>query len=95
MDGDWREREAEYFRRIEARLVPVEMKAENNARRLDKLEPVVAKLRDADLIAATVAERMNVERRAAISRLTVAAALLAVFVPPILTALLVHYIGTG
>lgn len=83
--------EAEVFLRIESRLVAVEIKAEANAVRLSRLEPVVAELRDKELLADAIADRVRDRGRTMVTRATVAAAVAAVFVPPIITALLVKF----
>ena len=87
------EYEGEIFRRLESRLVAVEIKAEANSGRLSKLEPVVADLRDKDLLADAIADRVKEHGRTMVSRVTIACALLAVFVPPVLTTLLVKLIA--
>jgi uncharacterized coiled-coil protein SlyX len=85
------EREGAYFRRVESRLVALEFKVELNANRLLKLEPMVAELRDSDLVADKLAERMQATRRQVWTKVSVTAALGAMVVPPVLTAVLVRY----
>lgn len=87
------EYEGEIFRRLESRLVAVEIKAEGNAGRLGKLEPIVADLRDKDLLADAIADRVKEHGRTMVSRVTIAAALAAVFIPPVLTAFLVKLLS--
>ena len=91
MDDARVEHEGEYFRRLESRMVVLEFKVERNAERIGKLEPIVGELRDDNMLADKLAERMQQTRRQAFTRVSIAAALGAVFVPPILTALLVKY----
>lgn len=91
MDDARVEHEGEYFRRLESRMVVLEFKVERNAERIGNLEPIVGELRDDNMLADKLAERMQQTRRQAFTRVSIAAALGAVFVPPILTALLVKY----
>lgn len=91
MDDRAAEHESAYFRRVESRLVALEFKVERNDERIGKLEPIVGELRDDNMLADKLAERMQQTRRQAFTRVSIAAALGAVFVPPVLTALLVKY----
>lgn len=85
--------EAELFLRIESRLVAVEIRGEGNAVRLSKLEPVVAELRDKELLADAIADKVRDRGRTMVTRATIAAAVAALFVPPVITALLVRYLA--
>lgn len=86
------EYEGEIFRRLESRLVAVEIKADGNAARLSKLEPIVGDLRDRNLLADAIADRVKEHGRHVVTKVTVACAIAAVLVPPVLTALLVKWL---
>lgn len=87
------EYEGEVFRRLESRLVAVEIKSEGNAVRIGKLEPVVGELRDKDMLASAIAERVREGGRDLVSRVTIMCAVAALVVPPIITALLVKWMS--
>lgn len=84
------EREGELFRRLESRIVAAEIKVEANMARLARLEPIVADLRDKDMLAEAIADKVRDRGRTMVSRATIVVAVAALFIPPLFTALLVR-----
>lgn len=91
MDDDALEREAHRFITYESRIVACELEIDRFDKWIRKYEPIVDKLRDSNLLAADIANRVAQQRRSLLTKVTVFAALAAVFIPPVLTALLVKY----
>lgn len=89
------EREAGLFTRYESRIVQCELEIDRFSKWIDKYEPIVDGLRDRDMLAREIAKQVGEQRRNAVTKVTVAVALLALFVPPFLTFALVRYLGKG
>lgn len=79
------EYEADLFRRYEARIVSLELRADAFEDYVAKWTPIVEKLRDAELIATALAAKLDLARRGALSKWQIAVAVCALFVPPVLT----------
>ncbi len=87
--------EAEQFRRVESRLVAVEIRTEALQATLDHYVPIVDKLKDADTIAAAVAERVKAAQTVTFTRVQLGLAAAALLVPPMLSAGITIFVLKG
>lgn len=92
MGDEWVEREAGYFTRFEARMVALEYQADDHGKRLDKIEPVVDELRDKDMLAEAIATKVDAKRGVRLSYVVALAAVCAIFVTPLVSAVVSHYL---
>lgn len=87
--------EGDLFRRYEARIVALEVEQEALRDFARTYKPLVDKLETDRAITEAVAKRIVEGHRYTLSRVQVLIAIIAVIVPPMLTALLVHLWATN
>lgn len=80
------EYEADLFRRYEARIVTLELKVEHLESVNDRYTPVIDALHEAQLVATALKAKMERARLGTLSRTQIVIGVLALFVPPFLSA---------
>lgn len=78
------------FVRYEARIVALELRQEEIKAACDHYWPIVERLRDADLVAQQIAERLQQTATMKLTKVHVAIAAFALFLPSIVGALLTY-----
>jgi hypothetical protein len=85
---DRTEHEAELFTRYEARIVRLELRVDDLEDFKKRYAPIVDTLRDEQLVGIALAAKAELARRGVLPRWQVTIAIMALFVPPVVTAAL-------
>lgn len=84
--------EADLYRRYEARIVRLELRVDDLEAFEAKYAPIVDTLREAQLVAVALVAKADLARRGVLPKWQIVIAVLALFVPSILTATLTFLI---
>lgn len=93
--GERYENEAALFVRYEARIVALELAQEELSSTCARYWPIVDNLRDSALVAQKLAEALGQQARTKLTKVHVALAVLALFTPSVVSALLTYALLKG